>query len=208
MGVNSFIKLVGFSVNFCQFIRNHRLIWNNCHHGAEVNFQTRMRISLQKDWSKIFWLLFCVSFDSESESLNVTLAGYSELEVSQVVFAIKKVMKKLENTFSLLNFSSEVVFRRWIVIMISGWLVLMWIWRLFVKIDERGSFLDNVDLNQEPLVLDTLPLFTKILQDVSQAPVRHPSGLSIKYSDCGRHYSFIFKEFMIWNKRNCTSLCP
>ena len=72
----------------------------------------------------------------------------------------------LKNTFSLLNFSSEVVFRRWIVIMISGWLVLMWIWRLFVKIDERGSFLDNVDLNQEPLVLDTLPL-TKIFQDVS-----------------------------------------
>ena len=115
-----------------------------------------------------------------------------------------------KNMFSLLYFSSEVIFRRWIVIMISGWLVLMWIWRLFVKIDERGSFLDNVDLNQEPLVLDidTLPLSTKILQDVSQAPVRHPSGLSIKYPDCGRHYSLIFKEFMIWNKRNCTSLCP
>ena len=75
--------------------------------------------------------------------------------------------------------------------MIYGWLVLMWIWCLFVKIDERGSFLDNVDLNQEPLVFDT-PSPSRIhqlLQDVSQAAVRHSRGLSIKYPDCGRHYS-------------------
>ena len=75
--------------------------------------------------------------------------------------------------------------------MIAGWLVLMWIWCLLVKIDERGSFLDNVDLNQEPLVFDT-PSPSRILQflqDVSQAPVRHSRGLSIKYPDCGRHYS-------------------
>ena len=94
---------------------------------------------------------------------------------------------------SFLYILREVIFRRWIVIMIYGWMVLMWIWCLFVKIDERGSFLDNVDLNQEPLVLDTLSL-TKIRQDVSQAPVRHSSGLSIKYPDCGKHYS----EFIQW----------
>ena len=137
------------------------------------------------------------------------LHNYFETEIVKTLeLFFQNILKNY--VFAPIYFSSEVIFRRWIVIMISGWLVLMWIWRLFVKIDERGSFLDNVDLNQEPLVLDidTLPLSTKILQDVSQAPVRHPSGLSIKYPDCGRHYSLIFKEFMIWNKRNCTSLCP